>query len=335
MNKKKIIVLGSAGNLGMYFMDYLLSNLDLEEYEIIATGTKEVYPFEFYKGEYVKVDITERDDFEKLPKENVYAVVDFAGILPAYFKDEDPYKYVDVNIKGTLNVLEYCVQAKVERIIYTQTWADLNGYLKEKKPLKPELPRKPIFKGDHAIYTVTKCAAVDLIECYHQKYGIKNFIFRLPNIYLYSPEKYYYVDGEKKLISYRYMIDKAIKGEDIEMWGNPNLGKDIIYVKDLCQMIFKSLFAKVNTGVYNAGTGIKTTIKEQIEGIIKVFSPKDKIPKIIPCPEKRDCDDFVMDIENAKKDLEYEPKYDYISYLEDYKKEMELNRFVKINKEQK
>lgn len=186
MEKKKIIVLGSAGNLGMYFMDYLMSNLDIEEYEMIATGTREEYPFDFYKGKYVQVDITKKEDFEKLPKENVHAIVDFAGVLPAYLSKDDPNKYIDVNIKGTLNVLEYAREVKADRIIYTQTWADLNGYLKEKKPLKPDLLRKPIHTGDHAIYTVTKCAAVELIECYHQMYGIKNFIFRLPNIYLYS-----------------------------------------------------------------------------------------------------------------------------------------------------
>lgn len=329
MEKKKIIVLGSAGNLGMYFMDYLNDNLDSKKYEVIATGTKDEYPYEFYKGKYIKVDITKKEDFEKLPKENIHAVVDFAGILPAYLKKDDPNKYIDVNIKGTLNVLNYCVQAKVDRIAYTQTWADLNGYLKDKKPLKPDLLRKPIFAGDHAIYTVTKCAAVDLIECYHQMYEIKNFIFRLPNIYLYSPEMYYYVNGEKKFISYRYLIQRAIEGKDIEMWGNPDLGKDVIYVKDLCQMIFKSLFVQLQTGVYNAGTGVKTTMREQIEGIVKVFSPKDKPSKIIECPEKKDCDDFVMDIENAKKELGYEPKYDYISYLEDYKKEMKQNKFRK------
>lgn len=329
MKKRKIIVLGSAGNLGMYFIDYLEKYLDMEKYEIIATGTRESYPYEFYKGKYIQLDITKKEDFEKLPKENIQALVDFAGVLPAYLEKDDPYKYIDVNVTGTLNVLEYCRKSKVDRIIYTQTWADLNGYLKEKKPLKPNLLRKPIFTGDHAIYTVTKCAAVDLIECYHEMYGLKNFIFRLPNIYLYSPDMYYYVNGEKKYISYRYIIKRAIEGKDIEMWGNPNLGKDIIYVKDLCQMIFKSLLINRTTGTYNAGTGIKTTMREQIEGIVKVFSPKEKTSKIIECPEKKDCDDFVMDIENAKEELGYEPKYDYIAYLEDYKKEMKQNRFVK------
>lgn len=329
MEKRKIIVLGSAGNLGMYFMDYLMKNLDTEKYEMIATGTKSEYPYEFYDGKYVKLDITNVEDFEKLPKENVHAIVDFAGVLPAYLSKDDPNKYIDVNIKGTLNVLEYARKVNADRIIYTQTWADLNGYLKEKKPLKPDLLRKPIHTGDHAIYTVTKCAAVELIECYHQMYGIKNFIFRLPNIYMYSPEMYYYVDGEKKYISYRYMIQRAINGQDIELWGNPELGKDVIYVKDLCQMIFKSLFVDRDTGTYNAGTGIKTSMREQIEGMVEVFSPKENPSKIIECPYKKDCDDFVMDITNIKEELGYEPQYNYIDYLKDYKKEMELHRFTK------
>ena len=327
--KEKIIVIGSAGNIGMYFIDYLNQNLDLNKYEIIATGTREEYPYDFYNGKYIQLNINNKEDFSKLPNKNVRAVVDLAGVLPAYLEKDDPNKYIDVNIKGTLNILEYCRQTNVDRILYTQTWADLNGYLKDKKPLKPDWPRKPIRTGDHAIYAVTKCAAVDLIECYHHMYGIKNFIFRLPNIYEYSPEIYYYVDGEKKYISYRYMIQKAIKGEDIELWGNPNLGKDVVYIKDLCQMMFKVIFIDRDTGVYNAGTGIKTTMREQIEGIIEVFSPKNKPSKIIECPEKRDCDDFVMDIENAKEELGYEPKYNYLEYLKDYKKEMELNRFVK------
>ncbi len=327
--KKKIIVLGSAGNLGMYFIDHLLNNLDCEKYEIIATGTKDHYPFDFYKGTYIQLDITNKADFEKLPQSDVYAVVDFAGILPAYLSKDDPNKYIDVNIKGTLNVLDYCVKVNADRIMYTQTWADLNGYLKDKKPLEPYASRKQIYTGDHAVYTVTKCAAVDLIECYHQMHSLKNFIFRLPNIYLYAPDMFYYVDGEKKYISYRYMIERAKEGKDIELWGNAEFGKDVIYVKDLCQMIFKALWVERETGIYNAGTGVKTTMLEQIQGMIKVFSPKAAPSKIIECPEKRDCDDFVMDIQNAKDDLGYEPEYDYISYLEDYKKEMELNRFVK------
>jgi UDP-glucose 4-epimerase len=329
---KKIIVLGSAGNLGRYFLDYLNEHIDKTKFEIIATGTKDEYPFTFYKGKYIKLNIMDKESFENLPQKEVLAVVDFAGILPAYDSKNDPEKYFDINIKGTMNVLNYCKKVKADRIIYTQTWSDLNGYLKEEKPLQPYWDYKPIRKGDHAIYCISKIAAVELMKNYYSEYGLKYFIFRLPNIYLYSPDEFYYVNGIKTYISYRYMIEKAINGEDIELWGNPKKGKDIIYIKDLCQMIFKSLFCELDNGIYNAGTGIKTSMLEQIEGMIKVFNPKGKKSKIIMKPEKRDCDDFVMDITNIKNDLGYKPEYTYIKYLEDYKKEKELNRFIKKDK---
>lgn len=328
MERKKIIVLGSAGNIGLYFIDYLLNNLDMTKYQVVATGRKKKYPYDVEgKIEYRQVDITNKSDFDMLPFDNVYSVVDFAGLLPAYASNPTPEDYINVNINGTLNVLEYCRKAKVDRILYTQTWADLNGYLNEHKPLEPYWSRKPVFKGDHAIYNITKCAAVDLTQHYFEEYGIKNFIFRLPNIYMYNPNMFYYVDGVKKYISYRYIIERAIRGEKIELWGDPEKGKDVIYIKDLCQMMFKGIFADNDGGIYNAGTGIKTSMREQIEGIIQVFSPKENPSEIIYCPEKRDCDDFVMNIDNAKKDLGYIPEYSYIKYLEDYKSERELNRF--------
>lgn len=334
--KESIIIIGANGNIGKYLVDYMVNHLDLSKYELIATGTSDEYKYSFYSGKYVKLDILKKDDFKRLPNKNVKAVIDLAGAVPAYLEKEDYQVYVDINVTGTLNVLEYCRSVGAERIVYTQTWADLHGYLEGNEPLKPYSARKPITKGDHAIYCATKSCAVDMINCFNQMYGIKGFIFRLPNIYMYSPEMYYYKNGEELLISYRYMIERAIKGLDIEVWGNPTLGKDIIYVKDLCQMIFKAVFAPdIDYGVYNAGTGIKTTMEEQVRGIIQVFSDKSDPSKIVFCPEKPDCDNFVMDISNIKEDLGYIPQYDYISYLEDYKKEMKENRFVKRNKEQK
>ena len=64
--------------------------------------------------------------------------------------------------------------------------------------------------------------------------------------------------------------------------------------------------------------------------MIEVFSPKDKKSVIIPCPEKPDSREFIMDISNAKVELGYEPQYHYLDYLRDFKKEMELNRFKEL-----
>ena len=327
---KKIIIFGATGNIGAYFVDYCKSHLDLSKYEIIAVGRRKTTFFNNIDVKYINIDIRNENEFDKLPKENIYAVVNAAGILPAYLEKYDPFTYVETNITGALRILEYARTNGADRVLYTQTWAEQAGYWGVEEVLSPQLPRKLLFTGDHAFYAITKCMIVDTMEYYKQEFGLKNFVFRLPNVYLYHPARYYYVDCKKKLIAYRYMIDRASKGEDIELWGDPKAFKDILYIKDLCQMMYKALFANVNGGTYNAGTGIRTTLEEQIQGIVDVFSPSDKKSKIVEVPGGASFTSFVMDIENARKDLGYEPEYSYIDYLKDYKLEQEYKRFDEL-----
>lgn len=324
---KKIVIFGATGNIGAYFVDYCSQFLNPNEYQIVAVGRKKTDFFNTYNVEYINVDITNDLDFQKLPTKNIYAVVNLTGVLPAYLKQFSPFRYIDVNISGSLRILEYARKNNADRVLYTQTWAVQGGYWDKETILSPYMPKRLLYKGDHAFYCITKSMVEETMEYYKQEFGLKNFIFRLPNVYLYHPSKTYYVNGIEKKVAYRYMIEQAIEGRDIELWGNPNAFKDILYVKDLCQMMYNSLFSNVNGGIYNAGTGVKTTLHEQIMGIIDVFSPKTKKSSIIYKPTKDSFSSFVMDISNAKTDLGYEPKYLYKDYLIDYKKEYEEKRF--------
>ncbi|MDM0469386.1 nucleoside-diphosphate sugar epimerase [Clostridium perfringens] len=331
--KKKIIIFGATGNTGAYLTEYCLDNLDLNVFEVIAVGRKKTHFFEKIGAKYYRVDITNEDDFKKLPTEEIYAVVNLAAILPAYMEGYKPEQYIQTNIVGAFNILEYCRKVKADRILYPQSEGDLSEYWGKEILLKPDMPRKFSFKGDHALYVISKNTAVDMIEHYHQEYGIKSFIFRCPTIYAYTPNEYFYVDGKKRILAYRHLMNQALKGEPIEMWGDPKKAKDIVYVRDFCQMLFKAMFTSKDHGIYNVGTGIGVTLKEQIEGLIEVMSPENKKSIIIECPEKPDSREFIMDITNAKEDLGYEPKYYYLDYLKDFKKEMELNRFKELRGE--
>lgn len=327
---KKVLVFGATGHLGAYTVDYLKEHFDSNEFEIIAVGRKKTDYFKVYGIDYYQVDVTDNNAFRKLPQDDIHAVVCLVGIMPAAMEGYNPYTYVDVNITGVLNILEYCRRNKVDRILFTQTEADVSGHWKKDVIINPDLPRKFNYNGNYALYIITKCTAVDLIESYHQNYGIKRFIFRLPTVYHYRPDPYFYKDGVKKKLGYRQLIEKAMKGEPIEMWGDPKLAKDIVYVKDFSQMIYKAILANVDGGIYNVGTGRAVTLEEQIKGIIEVFSPRDKPSAIIPRPDKPNSRSFIMDIDNAKKDLGYIPQYGYIDYLKDFKHEMQLNRFEKL-----
>lgn len=325
---KKVLIFGATGYIGAYLTDYCKNNLDEKEFEVIAVGRRKTDFFSTMNIEYIQLDVCNPEDFKKLPTENVYAIINLTGVLPAYFQEYDPFAYIETNINGSLRILEFARKHKVDRVLYTQTWAEQAGYWGKTDVLSPNMPRKLIYTGDHAFYSITKAMVADSMRFYKEEYGVKDFVFRLPNVYMYASQKTYYVDGIERPIGYRFMIDLASSGKDMELWGDPNAFKDILYVKDLCQMMCKALTANVNGGTYNAGTGVKTTLREQIEGYVRVFSPYPDKTRIIEKPDKSSSfTSFVMDIENAKVELGYEPKYDFLTYLEDYKKEQNEKRF--------
>lgn len=329
---KKIIIFGATGNVGSYVLKYAREYFDTKEYEVIASGRRKTDFFEKRGIPYYSVDLTKAEDFDVIPQEDVYAVIYLAAEIPSYMDDYQPDKYIKSNIIGAYNVLEYCRKTKADRILFSTTVFDISLSATNGAVLKPDMPHNFSYKGDHAVYVISKNTAIELIEHYHQEYGLKKFIFRFPTIYNYSPYHYYYPNGVKTLRPVYRMIEQAKKGEPIELWGNPEYSKDMVHVYDCAQMICKAVEVDREEGFYNVGTGKPVTLKEQIETIIKVFSPKDHPSEIIYCPEKPAGGGFLMDVQNAKEELGYEPKYDCLKLFEDYKKEMEINRFEELRR---
>lgn len=323
---KNIVVFGASGNTGSYLVEYAQKYFNNKEYNIIAVGKRKTNYFDKFSISYYSVDITNRKAMDILPKKDIHAVIMLAGVLPAHMETYSPESYIKNNTLGALNVLEYCRQVKADRILYSQTFFDIFNSLSQDKPLDPYTERNFMYTGDHAVYVISKNAAVDLIKHYQAEYGIKGFVFRLPNIYKYSNNEYFYLDGVKKKKGLCVLIDKAIHSEPIEIWGDPNYKKDMVYIADYCQMLCKAITASCNGGIFNVGTGNPVTLEEQIKTIVEVFSPKDNPSPITYRPDKKGGFGVCMDISNAINELEYSPEYDCKKLFETYKKEMDLDR---------
>jgi UDP-glucose 4-epimerase len=327
--KKKIILFGATGNTGSYLLKYALDFFDADEYEVIASGRRETNFFDRMGVQYLPVDITKEEEFSKLPTENVYAVMLLSAVIPSYMASYEPKKYVDSIVIGGYNVMEYCRKVHADRIIYTQTVFDVSLYPHD-VILKPDAKPNFSYSGDHAVYVVSKNCALELLEHYRQEYGIKKFIFRLPTIYSYSPYQYYFPNGKKTMRPVYQMINKAMNGETLEVWGDPSYSKDMVHVYDFSQMLCRAVLAERNSGFYNVGTGMPVTLTEQISTIVDVFSPKDKRSEIVFCPDKPSTGGFLMDIVNAKDELGYVPQYDCRKLFEDYREEMKVSRFLEL-----
>ena len=322
----KVVIFGATGGIGAYTFMHLLNS---KKYDLVAVGHRKSDNgfFESYGIPYHSVDIADYGTFASLPKSDVFAVVNLAGVLPAV--NYNPRLFVSTFTLGQLNVLEYMREVGCNKIIFAQTPADL-WYLQDTdNPIPADAIRRFPPSTDHSIYAISKNAAIDITQYYSNTYGIQWFALRFFNVYLYNPNPFYHVDGVKRMIAFRLIMDKAKKGEDIEVWGDPKRSKEMVYVKDVARLIEQCIENQEAKGVYNVGSPRQITLEEQINGIIQVFSTGKKSMKIY-CPEKPNTLFNHLDISKTVQELGYSPKYDYIDWLIDFKEEERLNRFKKL-----
>ncbi len=324
---KTILIFGATGTLGAY----ISIHFHKLGYRVLAVGHRKSDNgfFADYNIPYYSVDITNADDFSKLPTENIDVVAHFAGALPASMKGYNATLYIDSIIKGTYNVLEFMRINHIPKIIFPQSLFDISYLFGSKTPIPADAEKIAPLKGDHAMYVIAKIAAVQTIEHYYETYGIKRFILRLSRVYAYHPNPYTFTDGEKVMVSDRLLIQKAEKGEPISIWGDPDRLLETCCMEDFLQIVELCAESSADGGLYNIGSG-GSTLEERIHAIVDVFSDPNKKSVITYEPDKRSAMQFVLDINKTKSELGYVPRYSWRDYCEYFKEERKLQRFAKL-----
>lgn len=327
MQKNKVLVLGATGNLGAY------SAVALKEagYDVIAAGhRKSDNNFFADRGmKYYSMDITDENSFDCFLNEGVTAVVNFAGELPSRCAF-NPQALVNSITMATLNVLEFMRKTDVKKIVFPTTPYDLFHLHESGVPIDPDAQRSFPATGDHSIYAIAKNAAVDLIEYYHNQYGISRFILRHFTVYQYHPNAYHFADHKMRKMPYRGLIDRAIAGEPIAIYGDPNRVKEMVYIKDYTKVVVAAVNSNLNGGFYNIGSPNRVSLEEMIRGIVEVFSPADNKSEITYDSEKPDTLQSILDWSKTRDELRYVPEYDFIRMMEDFKKEMKEEPFAQL-----
>jgi UDP-glucose 4-epimerase len=328
MNNKKILVFGAAGFMGTYLIDELSKqNYDITASDISEAGKK------YYKVKnipYIYTDITKKDDFEKLPKEKFDAVLHLAAFQPANVsaKNYDPKTYINVNVIGTLNILDFCKNNNAGKIIYASSHRNTQGLWVDNKAIKEEDGRSIKYTGEYAMFSISEAAAQDCVLHYAAQYGLHSIIFRLPPVYGFGPHTEIFKDGKPIKTGFQIFIENSIACKPLELWGDSNKGRDIVYIKDVIDAFIRAINSDTANGLYNITSGRYLTLRQEAEAITKVFWGNDSEPVIIECPEKNNgMDSFVYDISKAKKELGWIPQYSFEDMLHDYIKEGKDNKF--------
>lgn len=331
------IIFGASSFIGVYTADEFLKQGE----KIIVTGRNNKFKehYDQLGVEYINVDLSDKNDFDKLPKEGVEGCILLAGMLPANAivnldEDENAADYFEVNTIGTVNVLEYCRKSGINRVISNCSYADVRGAW-GKKVITEEEPRDYTYTGDHAVYVFSKNAANDVMEYYNQQHGMKNAWFRFPPVYGVGPHNSLYINGVLKKSGLKIFIDNASAGEDICIFGNPNLSRDVVYVKDVAHAYYLAMKSEKTYGLYNMTSGKGVTLQRQAEVIAELWAPgPDKKSKITYKPEAlNNTPSYFFSMDKAKKDFGFVPEYsDFRVMMEDYKKDLDAKKYQELFK---
>ncbi len=259
---KKILVIGGAGLIGSHVVEELLQE-DIKEvivYDDFSRGTIENLE-EALKDPRCRIfeiggDIM-RTDILEAAMNGVDGVIHLAALwlLQCY---EFPRAAFDVNIRGTFNVLEACVASKVKRLVYSSSASVYGDAVEE--PMTEEHPY-----NNWTFYGATKIAGEHMFKAYHKRYGLEGVGLRYMNVY--GPRQDYrgtYIAVMMKI------LDNIDNGTAPVVYGDGSQAYDFVYVTDTARANVCALKSDVPFGFYNVGRGIKTSIKELTQLILKI-----------------------------------------------------------------
>ncbi len=259
---KRLIVIGGAGLIGSHIVDQL-TRADVGEivvYDNFARGTAENLQ-DALKDPRVKVyevggDICQTDILNAALK-GADGVFHLAALWLLQCQDF-PRSAFDVNIAGTFNVLEACAANGVKRLVYSSSASVYGEAIEE--PMTEDHP----FNNTN-FYGATKIAGEAMVRALHHRYGLPCVGLRYMNVY--GPRQDYF--GAYIAVIMRF-LDRIDQGEPPTLHGDGSQAYDFVYVGDCARANICAMQAGTVDTFYNVGTGVRTTVKELAELILRL-----------------------------------------------------------------
>ena len=251
---RNILVIGGAGFIGSHIVDQLCE-LDVNSitiYDNFVRGTAKNIEHALTDPR-VKVfevggDITQTDILNAAIKD-VDAVFHLAALWLLQCHDY-PRSAFDVNIAGTYNVLEACVNHHVERLVYSSS-ASVYGDALE-TPMTEDHPF-----NNRTFYGATKIAGEQMARAFNERYGLNYAGLRYMNVY--GPRQDYkgaYIAVIMKI------LDRIDQGLPPVVYGDGSQSYDFISVEDVARANICAMQSEAVDRFYNVGRGIGTSIRE-------------------------------------------------------------------------
>ncbi len=297
-----ILVTGGAGFIGSHLCERLLSegshvicldNFDSYYDPNIKIGNVEKITKRFpNRFRLIPGDIRNSDQLHEIFQQDkidwIVHLAARAGVRPSI---SDPLLYQDVNIRGTLVLLEACKQYRVHQFLFASS-SSVYGENQRIPFTEEDLNLQPI-----SPYGATKRAGELLCYSYHHLYGIEIACLRI--FTAYGPRQ----RPEMAIHKFTHLIDQ---GKKIPIFGDGSSRRDYTYIDDLIDGILGVLRYHQGFEIYNLGESQTTSLIELIHLIEQALDKKAEIEFLTPQPG--DVSVTYADISKAKRMLQYQPR---------------------------
>jgi UDP-glucuronate 4-epimerase len=315
-----ILVTGGAGFIGSNLCERLLregytviclDNFDsFYDHNIKIKNIEEVektFPnqFELVTGD-IRNDEHLKETFKKKRIDSVVHLAARAGVRPSI---NNPLLYQDVNIRGTIVLLEACKEFGIKDFIFASS-SSVYGENQRVPFSEDDLDIQPI-----SPYGATKRAGELLCYSYHHLYGMNIACLRI--FTAYGPRQ----RPEMAIHKFTRLIDE---GEKIPIYGDGSSRRDYTYIDDLIEGILTVMHHHRGFELYNLGESQTTSLNELIHLIEEAFGKKANVEMLEPQPG--DVSITYADISKAERKLGYHPNI---------KIEKGIKRFVEWYKAQR
>ena len=289
LSGKKLVLVGGAGLIGSHTADQLIKE-DVREiviYDNMARGSLENLSHAL-KDPRVKIydvggDILQTDILSAA-LQGADGVFHFAALWLLQCH-EYPRSAFDVNVRGTFNVMEACVDRGVNRLVYSSSASVYGDAAYE--PMDEDHP----FNNKN-FYGATKIASEAMMRAFYHRYGLNYVGLRYMNVY--GPRQDYH--GAYIAVIMK-MLDAIDRGDSPTILGDGSEAFDFIAVEDCGLANVCAMKSDTVDAYYNVGTGKRTSLRELAELLIAItgcereiqYAPRSQATLVrnrIGCPEK-------------------------------------------------
>lgn len=266
----RLLITGGAGFIGSHIAERsIAAGWQVAVMDDLSSGRRENVPA---GAAFFQVDIRDlsavRQAFSEFHPEAVSHQAAQASVVVSV---REPQTDASINILGSLNIMQGCVEHKVRQLVLASTGGAIYGEVPDGTRASVSTPPVPV-----SPYACSKFAVEKYLECFRQEHGLNYTVLRYANVYGPRQDPH----GEAGVVAIfcnRMLVNEPVRIFARRTIGDPGCVRDYVFIDDVVKANIAALESRIPDRILNVGTGIESNTRQVADHILKALSGRSEI----------------------------------------------------------